>query len=715
MELSKAVMKNSNNPKLAWQIFKRIASNPTFPSDTFNQSLPLLTRILIGAKMFTEIHALQRLLLTHNSDHSIALLMRLLAKLGHVNLVVSQLQVFRSDNPNKQLSISLYNQLIRSSLQENYPDYVRLLYEDMTVSRVRPETYTFYLLISGLCDLGCLEDARKVFDKMRERDCAPNEFTFGILVRGYCRAARADEGLELLEMMRSMEIGSNIVIYNTLVSAFCKEGKTNEAEKLVEMLREDGHVPNVVTFNSMISALCSAGKVLEASRIFRDMQVNKELGNEELGLVRNGMLLEAQAVLNEMAEKGVQPSIVSYNIMMDGLCKNEGKVSEAKELLKKMKERGYALNTVTYNIVIDGLCKIGQVDKAVATMHELWTQVNADVNYDNSCTPDLITYSTIINALCKDGKLDAAKKKFMEMIGRNIYPDSVIYDIFVSTLCKKGRVSSAFRVLKEMEKKRHKKSLQTYNSLILGLGMKSQFFEMYGLMNEMRERGQTDDATKLLDEILNKGVSPNISTFKLLIRPLCQIGEFRPAQDVFNISLGIFGHKETMYSFMFNELVDRDELLEAKDIFMSALDRCFDITNFSYQDLINRLIKAEMVECATEVLKKMMKKRYTFDPALFLPVIDGLRMAGNKREANEFAELMLEMGSEIKVSNQVNQKTKVFNRRRAVNNEENNWQNILHRDDGSGATLKILNKIQKGWGHERILNMQSPKYDFLYG
>ncbi|KAI3745282.1 hypothetical protein L1987_58393 [Smallanthus sonchifolius] len=845
MELSKALIKNTNNPKLAWQIFKRIASNPTFPSDAFNQSLPVLTRILIGAKMFTEINALQQLLLTHQPqtpDHPMVLLMRVLAKLGHVNLAVSQLQVFRSHHPNKPLSISLYNLLIRSSIHENLPDCVRLLYEDMVVSRVGPETYTFNLLIGGLCDSGCLEDARKVFDKMRERGCVPNEFSFGILVRGYCRAGRASEGLELLEVMRGMEIGSNIVVYNTLVSTFCKEGKTSEAEKLVEMLREDGHVPNVVTFNARISALCSTGKVLEASRIFRDMQVGRELGLPQpdvitynlmlegfckegmmeeaktviesmkeigvilkvesyniwlMGLMRNGMLLEAQVVLNAMVEKGVQPTIVSYNILMDGLCKNgmlrdaktvmslmrnggvapdvvsysillhgyckkgmigeankhlhnmiangcfpneytcnslleslwkEGKVSEAEELLKKMKERGYALNTVTYNIVLDGLCKMGQVDKAVETMHEMWNQENADGNDNDSCEPDLITYSTIINALCKDEKLDEAKKKFIEMIGRNVYPDSVIYDIFIYNLCKKGKVSSAFRVLKEMEKKGYNKSLQTYNSLILGLGMKSQFFEMYGLMNEMRERGispnvstynnmirclcesgQTDDATKLLDEMLNKGVSLNNSTFKLLIKPLCQIGEFRPAQEVFNISLSIFGHKETLYSFMFNELVAGDELLEAKDIFMSALDRCFDIANFSYGDFINRLSKAEMVECATEVLKKMIKKRYTFEPASFMPVIDGLRMTGNKREADEFAELMLEMGSEIKVTNQVNRNTKVFNRRKVVNNNENNWQNVLHRDDGSGATLKILNKIQKGWSHERISNIQSPK------
>lgn len=464
-----------------------------------------------------------------------------------------------------------------------------------------------------------------------------------------------------------------------------------------------------------------------------------------MATAKKGKISEANKLLRTMIANGCFPNNYTCNSLLESLWK-EGKVLEAEELLNKMKEGGYALDTVTYNIVLDGLCKSGKVDKAVETMHEMRNQENAapgdvddtyvglvnDDNNRNGCTPDLITYSTIINALCKDGKFDEAKKKFVEMIGRNLYPDSIIYDIFVCNLCKMGKVSSAFRVLKDMEKKGFNKSLQTYNSLILGLGMKGQFFEMYGLMNEMRERGispnvctynnmirclcesgQTDDATKLLDEMFTKGVSPNISSFKLLIRPLCQIGEFRPAQEVFDVSLSIFGHKEVLYSFMFNELVAGEELLEAKDIFLSALDRRFDLANFVYEDFIGRLCKVEMLECASDVLKKMIQKGYTFEPASFMPVIDGLRTIGNKHEADEFAEWMLEMASELKVTNQVSRNVRVFNRKKVANNNENNWQSILHRDDGSGVTLKILNKIQKGWGHANISNLQSPKYDFL--
>ncbi|MFQ6628249.1 hypothetical protein Gotur_006512, partial [Gossypium turneri] len=92
-----------------------------------------------------------------------------------------------------------------------------------------------------------------------------------------------------------------------------------------------------------------------------------------------------------------------------------------------MNEKGYGVDTVTCNIVINGLCKSGKLDKAMEIAHEI--------------------------ALCKTGKIDEAKKKFREMMGKNLQPDAVIFDTFIHIFCKEVKISSAFRVLKDMEKK----------------------------------------------------------------------------------------------------------------------------------------------------------------------------------------------------------------------------------------------------------------------
>ncbi|KAG8368010.1 hypothetical protein BUALT_Bualt15G0000800 [Buddleja alternifolia] len=855
----KALIKNSNNPQLAWLLFKRTLLH--INGNNYFTSLPLIIPLLIRANMFSEIDTLHHHLLrdTAPTDTVVYSIVKILAKSGHIDKAISQFQSLRTHFPHKPPSVNLYNLLIRNSLQSNSPNFLSFLYRDLIFSKVKLQTYTLNLLIGALCDSGRLEDARQLFDRMPDKGCEPNEFTFGILARGYCKYGLAFKGLELLDFMKRMGVViPNIVIYNTLIASFCKEGDNDEAERLVERMKEDGLAPNIVTFNTRISALCKAGKILEASRIFRDMQIDEELGLprpnvvthnlmldgfcrqgmlEEanslvqsmkrdavfsnvlsynvwlLGLVRNGKLLEAQTVLKEMTDDGVEPNVYSYNILIDGLCKHglladaravislmiaggvspdaatystllqgycrkgkkveankvlhemitggclpntytcnillnslwrEGKVVEAERLMQKMNERGDGLDTVSCNIVIDGLCRTGEVDKAVEIVSEMWSHGSAALgNLGNMyiglvdenrkrCLPDLITYSIVIDGLCRDERLEEAKKKFIEMLGRNLYPDSILYDTFLYNLCKRGKISSAFQVLKDMEKKGCNKTLRTYNCLIFGLGSKNQIFEMFGLMDEMKERGvspnvytyntvlsllcegeKSEEAASLLDEMLQNRITPNIYSFKLLIKTFCRTGEFRPAQEVFEIALNVCGHKEVLYSLMFNELLAGGELLEAKQLFEAAMDRCFDLSSFCYKELVDRLCLSENLECAHDILKKMVERGCRFDPALFMPVIEILGKRGNKHAVNELAEIMLAMGSEVEMDNKAYRDGKQLNHSRQYSDGGNDWQTILHRDDGSGIAMKTLKRVQKGWGQGNLSYFQAQKNGFL--
>ncbi|XP_057769115.1 pentatricopeptide repeat-containing protein At2g17140 isoform X1 [Salvia miltiorrhiza] len=823
--VAKAVLRNSDNPQLAWLLFKRtLASN--IKDCSFSQhTLSLIVPILIRAHMFSQVDYLHRHLLLFPTPphHALYSFVKMLAEAGRVQQAFSQFQSLRARLARAPPSILLYNLLIRASIKQNCPNYVSWLYKDIIFSKVKLQTYTFNLLIGTLCDAGRLEDARHLFDRMPDRDCQPNEYTFGILARGYCRDGLVDKGLELLDLMKTMALVPTAVIYNTFISGFCKEGKDDEAERLVERMKEDGLSPNVVTFNTRISALCKAGKILEASRIFRDMQTS-ELGlpmpnavtynlmldgfyregmSAEaealvismkrdaifssvesyniwlLGLVRTSKLFEAQAVLKGMVNDGVQPNAYSYNILINGLCKNgmladarrvvslmitggvspdvttysallqgycrkgrnveankilnemiragcspnaytynillhslwrEGRTAEAERLMQKMNERGDGLDTVSCNIVIDGLCRSGNVDKAVEIASEMWTHGSAALgNLGNSyiglvdenrkkCLPDLITYSTIIKGLCRDGRLEEAKKKFTEMLGRNLYPDSTVYDIFLYNLCKRGKISSAFQVLKDMERKGCNKTLRTYNCLIFGLGVANQIYEMFGQLDEMKERGvspnvstyniilnslcegqRSEEAAFILDEMLQKGVTPNLNSYKSLIKTFCRTGEFRPAQDVFEIAISVCGHKEVLYTLMFNELLLGGEILEAKQLFEAAIERCFDLGSFSYKDLIDKLCVNEKFDHAHDILKKMVQRGCRFDPALFMPVIDYLLSKGNKHEVNELTERMLAMGSNVEVKTMVHKDDKQLNHGRQHKDSGSDWQTILHR------------------------------------
>ncbi|KAJ6708277.1 RESPIRATORY COMPLEX I CHAPERONE (CIA84) putative [Salix viminalis] len=485
---------------------------------------------------------------------------------------------------------------------------------------------------------------------------------------------------------------------------------------LLRLMTSSGVLPDTVTYSTLLHGYCHAGKVFEANNVLREMMRND-----------------------------CSPNNYTCNILLYSLWK-EGRISEAEELLQKMNERGYVIDTVTCNIVIDGLCNNGQLDKAIEIVSGMWTHGSAALgNLGNSyislvddsdsrkkCMPDLISYSTIISGLCKAGRVDEAKKKFIEMTGKNLHPDSAIYDAFIHSFCKEGKISSAFRVLKDMEKKGCNKTLQTYNSLIMGLGSKNQIFEIYGLMDEMRERGvspdvsiynnvlsslceggRVKDAPSVLDEMLQKGIAPNISSFSILIKAFCKACDFSAVDEIFEIALNVSGHKEALYSLTFNELLVGGEVVKAKELFETALDRSFDVGNFLYKDLIDHLCKDEKLDDASGILHKLIDKGHRIDPASFMPVIDGLGKRGNKHEADELAEKMMEMASEGKVKNKVHRNVRSSIQGKKNKDGESEWQTILHRDDGSGIALKALKRVQRGLDQGSISSLEPQKDDFL--
>ena len=57
--------------------------------------------------------------------------------------------------------------------------------------------------------------------------------------------------------------------------------------------------------------------------------------------------------------------------------------------------------------------------------------------------------------------------------------------------------------------------------------------------------------------MLDKGISPNVSSFKILIKAFSKSSDFKVACELFEVALNICGFKEALYSLMFNELLTR--------------------------------------------------------------------------------------------------------------------------------------------------------------
>ena len=90
-------------------------------------------------------------------------------------------------------------------------------------------------------------------------------------------------------------------------------------------------------------------------------------------------------------------------------------MSLAIELFEEMKQREINPSIVTYSILIDGFALKGQVDKAVEYFEKL---------KEESIEPNIYTYTSLIKAWVQVCNKDKIKEVYNEMISKNIQPVS---------------------------------------------------------------------------------------------------------------------------------------------------------------------------------------------------------------------------------------------------------------------------------------------------
>jgi pentatricopeptide repeat protein len=70
------------------------------------------------------------------------------------------------------------------------------------------------------------------------------------------------------------------------------------------------------------------------------------------------------------------------------------KLNKVKELLNEMDSKGILPNTVTFNIIVDAICKMGEADEAEKLLCNM---------LDKGAKPNIIIYTSIINGYSKLG------------------------------------------------------------------------------------------------------------------------------------------------------------------------------------------------------------------------------------------------------------------------------------------------------------------------
>ncbi|XP_020250769.1 putative pentatricopeptide repeat-containing protein At1g53330, partial [Asparagus officinalis] len=120
----------------------------------------------------------------------------------------------------------------------------------------------------------------------------------------------------------------------------------------------------------------------------------------------------------DLDELNLKPDACTYNI----LIRSAKSIDCALNLFDEMLERGIEPSIVTFGTLISALCNNSKLDEAFKLKEEMPRLYNIE--------PNAFVYAALIKALCKSGKLEEALSLRREISGL----DSAVYSTLIRAL-----------------------------------------------------------------------------------------------------------------------------------------------------------------------------------------------------------------------------------------------------------------------------------------
>ncbi|CAO2198001.1 unnamed protein product [Urochloa humidicola] len=401
-----------------------------------------------------------------------------------------------------------------------------------------PDAAAFNAALSACADAGDCRRFRQLFDAMSEWGAAADALTYNVVIKMCARASRKGLVARVLERMLSAGVAPCATTFHSLVAAFVGFGDIPTAERIVQAMREQrkdiclllravamecddvpdaeqdatllddivaggamaeqevpllpkAYPPNARVYTTLMKGYMNAGRVEDVVTMLHAMRREAETVPTSWpdhvtyttvisALVATGNMARAHAVLDEMAEDGVPPNRVTYNVLLKGYCQ-QLQISKARELFEEMvKGAGIQPDVVTYNTLMDGCVLTDDSAGALAFFNEMRSR---------GIAPSTVSYTTLMKAFAVSGQPKMAHKVFEEMErDPRVAVDRAAWNMLVECYCRQGLVESAKQVVERMKERGVQPDVATYGSLAKGVAAARKPGEALVLWNEVQER-----------------------------------------------------------------------------------------------------------------------------------------------------------------------------------------------------------------------------------
>lgn len=464
----------------------------------------------------------------------------------------------------KQITATLVEQLIQA---ERDIKKALLIFDSASAEYTngfRHDHTTFSLMISRLVTANQFRSAEGMLHRMKEEKCEVTEDILLTICRGYGRVHKPLDAIRIFRKMADYQLRPTPKSYITIFDILVEESHIKMALSIYREMKEMGIPRSVVSLNILIKALCKNNETIDA----------------------------ALRIFLEMPNRGYPPDSYTYGTLINGLCKL-GKINQAKELFREMEQKGHTPSVVTYTCLINGLCKFNHVDEAMRLLEEMKR---------SGIEPNVFTYSSLMDGLCKSGQSSQAMQLLDMMVRKHHLPNMVTYSTLISGLCNEGKLNEAVEILDRMRLQGKKPDAGLYGRIISGFCAASSYQEAANFIDEMVLGGISPNrvtwalhvrmhnmvvqglcnnvdptrAFQLYLSMRTRGISIEISTFECLVKYYSKRGDMHKAARILDeMTLDGCVPDEGIWNAVMCGFWDRKKVREATELLLAGLVQSF--------------------------------------------------------------------------------------------------------------------------------------------
>lgn len=544
--------------------------------------------------------------------------------------------------------ITIYTRL---RLYEKAEGIIGLMRED----EVLPNVENWLAMLNAYCQQGKMEDAEQVFMSMQEAGLSSNIIAYNTMITGYGKASNMDAAQNLFLNMQNVGMDPDETTYRTMIEGWGRADNFKQARWYYNELNRLGYKPNssnlytliklqakhadeegaISTLTDMLETGCqyssilgillqayeAAGRVDKVPLLLKDSFYQHILVNQNscstlvMAYVKHQLVDEAMKVLKEKKWNDPHFEDNLYHLIICS-CKEVGLLEDAVKIYSQMPKHDEKPNLHITCTMIDIYSAMGLFNEAEGLYLKLKT---------SGVSLDMIAFSVVVRMYAKAGYFKNACF-VLDAIGKrsDIIPDNFL-------LCDMFRIYQRCSMLDKLSNLYYKisKDRVTWDQ------------EMYNcVLNCCARALPVDELTRLFDEMLQRGFSPNTITFNVMLDVYGKAKLFKKAQRLFSMAkkrgqVDVISYNTIIAAYGKNK--------DFKGMSSTVTKMQFDgfaVSLEAYNSMLDAYGKDGQMETFRAVLQKMKESSCASDHYTYNTMIN---IYGEQRWINEVASVLREL------------------------------------------------------------------------